>query len=436
MQTRRGKRSRSILALGALGFAVGGCGGGGGDSGGNGGGGGGANLQAYTVHWMQPAGPAADGYVLAYGTESGRYDDQVDFPRSAAQELSDGTLNYDVVLDRAQDQYLIMRAYNGDGYSAPSNELRIPRLGAARAAAAPSGAAAAITSSSAAATAEPEASVAAADPGANASQAVSVEPAAVLTADAAARTDEPLRSVDLDGDAEHLAPTQDALSPASAGFALSLWARASPEATGLGTLISLKCGKACGLALAYDAGREPALELLRADPTGQASLVRRIPAARAAGGWWHLALSVDAERELASLYLDGEILGVEPTATLPPELIRGGPFRVELGAGAFQATRGWRGRLGHAAWWERALDAAEIEALALGGHELDLRVPPYVGALAPIHYWRLGADSSAVGRDFAAGTLPLDDPLGGVDAADIALDAPLARTAEEDPSGQ
>jgi hypothetical protein len=186
----------------------------------------------------------------------------------------------------------------------------------------------------------------------------------------------------------------------------------------------------CELATVLSDPSDAALELLRADAGTSPLLVRWIPAPAVGADWWHLALSVDAER--ASLYVDGQLLASEAATIVPPEVLAGEPVRIVLGAPASADTTGWAGRLGHAAWFDRALGAGEIAALALGGHELDLRD----GSPAPMHYWRLGADSSAVGRDFAAGTLPLDDPLGGVDAADIAIDAPLARTAEEDASAQ
>jgi hypothetical protein len=370
--------------------------------------------------------------VLSIGTRSGRYEDSVDFPASAAQQLSDGTWEYDIQLDRARDQYLRMRGYNEAGYSPLSNEIRVPRLGATTASAASAPAAAQASALSASASAPPETPSASLAAAVTSAREESADASASLAANATPPTDEPLRSVDLDGDAEQLAATRDA-RPTAAGFTLALWAKASPSAVGRRGLLHLTCaGSPCGFAVALGDPLDPSLELLRADARGAWSLVRRIPAAGAVSGWWHLALSVDAARELASLYVDGELLASEAATIVPPEILAGEPVRIVLGAPASADTTGWAGRLGHAAWFDRALDAGEIAALALGGHELDLRD----GSLAPSHYWRLGADSSAVGRDFAAGTLPLDDPLGGVDAADIAIDAPLARTAEEDASGQ
>jgi hypothetical protein len=425
-------RSRALVALAAVGLAVA-CGGGGSGAGSSGGGAT-AGFQAYDVHWQQPPGETVDGYVLALGTQSGVYDAsrEVEFSISAARPASDGTLRYQISLDRSRDQFLMLRAFNAGGISAPSNELRVPALGAASVASAP----AATAPSGQQATANgPSTEAATTAPVTNTSttQTAAESEAALDPAADAGASDEPLRSLDLNGADEHLATTGSAQFAADS-FTLSLWARADEIGIGRASLFRMTCAQlACSVELVLDATAEPALELWRGDVTGVRTLLRRVPLASWGDDWWHVAAAVDGGAGHTSLYLDGMQVAIEAVLPTPSELDASTRIGFALGAPGTDSA-GWNGRLGHAAFFARALDAAEIEAIALGGHSLDLRTAR--GAEALTHYWRLGADSASVGRDFGAQPLHLDDPAGFVDGADIANDAPLARPAGSDPRTQ
>lgn len=431
---RRGRRAARLAALGAAALLALACGGGGS---------GGsrqpapptAGLQTYSVRWQQPAGASPDGYVLSLGTQPGNYDPsrEIQFSASSARTRADGTLTYDIQLDRSRDQFLRLRAYNAGGSSPPSNELRVPALGAASAASTAASSASGASAGPSAASTTRVAAAPTSSAGVSSDGAASLAPTSGDSASAEELyADQPLRSVDLNGVDEFLATTSSAALDPGSGFTLSLWARSDVASVDRRGLLQLGCAtQSCGIELVLDGTLEPALELWRTDAAGERTLARRVPIPSLADDWWHVAVALDAEASRVSLYVDGALAAAEAA---PAELAGDdSAFRIVLGA-VGDGAASWSGRLGHAALFDRALAAAEVEALALGGHELDLRAASSAPALA--HYWRLGADSAAVGRDSSARPVPLDDAAGRVDAADIANDAPRARLAGDDPRAQ
>jgi hypothetical protein len=389
------------------------------------------------VHWQQPPGESVDGYVLSLGTQSGVYDPrrEIEFSAASAQTDADGTHRYEITLDRSRDQFLMLRAYNPAGISAPSNELRVPALGAASMMSAT--AAALPVQLSAGGGASEESSPVASEPAPATSAAVSAAEASPRDAEESispSAADEPLRSLDLNGADEYLATTGSGTVITSRSFTLSLWARTG--AVGIGRMGLLRLGDAplaSSVEIVLDATGEPALELWREDGNGVRTLVRRAPLPSLGDDWWHLAASVDAGAGRTSLYFDGVLLAIEAGLPTPAPLDASARIGFALGAPGVDSAA-WNGRLGHAAFFARALEASEVEAIALGGHLLDLRSASGSDALA--HYWRLGADATSVGRDSATPPAHLDDAMGFVDGADIANDAPLARPIGADPSTQ
>jgi hypothetical protein len=413
--------------------------GGGGSSGGSGETTGGsssaADLQPYTLRWQQPAAASITNYRLSVGSRSGQYESQVNFSSTQVAVAADGSLSHSITLDRSRDQYLVMIAMNSTGSSPSSNELRIPALGAPGAAA--------ITSTSQ--TARPGPSVSpsmavvssAALVGgiAPASSALASDnaPSAAVSRDTAVMGDEPLRSLDFNGIDQSLESLSAVARGASASF--SIWAKMRDAATGRRGLAELTCPtRGCGLELEVDTGVSSQLELWGTGATGDRVLIAKVPVAASAGDWWHVGLVIDFAAGRASVFLDGTAVLVASSSAIGGDFLQEDGLLVTLGATGGSEVATWNGRLGHAAIFERSLSADEIEAIALGGHDLDLRT--FGIGRSPAHYWRLGADPSNVGRDSADHPIDLEAQTGEVHSAHIAIDAPRGRSAEDDPTAQ
>jgi hypothetical protein len=373
-----------------------------------------------------------DRYVLSLGTSSGAYDAsrEITISVQAATRRSDGSLSYDIQLDRSRDQYLSMRAAAGSQLSPPSNELRVPALqGAASATAAVTGASATAVASSA--SLQPAAAMrsAASAPFASGSDLTSAARTSLASGaegalESAATTAPAAASLDLNGSDEFLASTEAAAFE-TRDWTVSLWGKVPLGDSGRRGLLRLACVDdtcAVELSLVYAAGG-PVFELRAYDaPSNEAAW--RSPAPILPGVWWHLAVAFDPVTATARVYVDGELVAEHPGADFIAALTAV-PLRVTLGA-----TDGrigpWRGRLGHSAIFARALGPEEITELSIRGHEVDLRADlgAYHGAAALAHYWRLGALAATVGLDFVALPLDLNDPAGNVAADDVVADAP------------
>ncbi len=366
------------------------------------------------------------GYALSIGTSSGSYLSSMEttIPVSAATAGAGGSLAYNIQLDRSRAHYLAMRAYDGSAnFSTYSNEIRVAAL---------TSSATTTTTTTTSGTTLAAAASAVASPSSLASETGTVgssgsETASAAEAELAAAAAAASVALDLDGSSEYLASALAAPLDAEAGLTFSLWAKAPAGDSGRrGLLRVASADGGSGVELSLVTGPAGKTLELRAFAAAQGlDDVRETPAPIADGEWWNLSLVIDSEQGTALLYLDGELIAARAAGGLSTAL-SAESYAFVLGTGEAGRSAPWLGRLGHAAVWNTALLPDEIAEISLLGHALDLRADSaeYLGAAALAHYWRLGADAEAVGLDYGVAPIDLDDPLGGLDAADVVDDAP------------
>lgn len=397
--------------------------------------------QAYDVRWLPSTSPGVVSYELSLGASSGSYDANrtATIPVAQARAGSGGSLVYTIQLDRSRDQYLAMRAFDSNLFSAFSNELRVAALpgspAAPSAVSAPAAASALPSASSASAsTSVASASVAPSFSAESRASSRQAPQEAATVASAAALT-----SLDLNGEDEYLGTTRPAALDFSGGLSASLWGKVALDALPPRALLQLSRADAASpsaLELYLVRGANgPAIALRILDAASSSEQVGETPVPIESDVWWHLALVLSPDATSARVYFDGELATQQTELRLPPDLL-GAELLITLGAADAERAAPWRGRLGHAALFQGVLGGEEIAEISLRGHALDLRsaLGQYHGASALTHYWRLGATDDAVIRD--SGPLPLDfdDPYGNIDRADVASDGPESLATAE--SGQ
>ncbi len=363
-------------------------------------------------------------YVLSVGSSTGSYlsSMEVFIPLSSVTAGANGSLRFDIQLDRGQDHYLALRAYDSTWYSPYSNEIRVAALGASLTSLVSGGATG--TSSAASGSSLSRAAASLSQSGAT----TPLDPSAP-TIDPQAGAAALSGSLDLDGATEYLASSAAAPLDAASGVSLSLWGKVPLADSGRRALLRLANGSgagASGIELYLVNGPDGrALELRVFDAARALDAAHATPLPIEADAWWHLALVVETQARTATLYLDGEPLLTTGDLEIPGALSAGSYF-VALGAADPARSQPWLGGLGHAALWNAPLEAEDIAEISLYGHALDLRsdVGEYLGADALVHYWRVGADGNAVGFDAGPAPLDLDDPYGNVDVDDVVADGP------------
>ncbi len=396
-----------------------------------------STVQPYAVRWLPSSSAGVQGYALSLGTSTGNYDNArlTTIPVAAASPGANGSLTFMIQLDRSQDQYLAMRAYNAITYSTLSNEIRVAAM-VASSAAPPSGSTAAGTTSALSASAS-SGSLSRAASGAGAATASALAPAEEDSGDAQTAESASLASLDMNGVDEYLATTLAAPLDLSSGFSASLWGKVPQDGAGRRGLLRLACAdgaSSCALELSLvRATGGTSFELRVFDAASAVDDVRETAVPVASDAWWHLALVLDSAAESARLYLDGELVMEHAGVRLPAGLTTS-EHLLTLGATEAGRAAPWLGRLGHAAVFGVALGAAEVAEISLHGHEVDLRadVGSYESAGALAHYWRLGGDADAVGRDSGPAPLDFDDPYGNVDGEDVVRDGPESLAAPEE----
>lgn len=85
-----------------------------------------AEERIHVVEWLQPEGPAADGFLVELGTQPAAYTTTVDLGPVAPQ--TDGVWRANLVLDAFTTYHLRLIAYNAGGDSPPSEEGTAPAL--------------------------------------------------------------------------------------------------------------------------------------------------------------------------------------------------------------------------------------------------------------------------------------------------------------------
>ena len=100
-----------------------------------------------------------------------------------------------------------------------------------------------------------------------------------------------------------------------------------------------------------------------------------------------------------SVYVDGELRPPSIVGTDLAGVMHDSERSVLLGG-----SPSLDGLIGHTALWARALSAQEIAQVHFLGHAINLRgdIGDYQSSAHLRHYWRLGEDPVAIGRDFAA----------------------------------
>ncbi len=219
-------------------------------------------------------------------------------------------------------------------------------------------------------------------------------------------------SVELDGSG-YLASSAPASLGFSNAFTISLWLRPLELPTSVQTLIAIgdPAAPVHSVTLSLWSTRGDLL-LIQA---GQTNTKRyQYPAAIDPDRWQHVAVTWNGTQLRA--FVDGGELS--PTKLDDPTVyMLNTPRKVSLGATLTSGSR-LVGRLGHVALWNRALSSAERSVVLNGLHDIDLRTGP-TGLL---HYWRLGEDLGAIGRD--VGPAPVNLQPIGIDASNVVVDAP------------
>ncbi len=393
--------------------------------------------QSATIRFLPSESAGIVGYRLSVATATGRYSGgtQIDIPIASAQDGGSGVLEFAIEVPRNSYSYLAMRAYSASAFSGYSNEIVIPPASSSSGSSAVS-VGESDPGPSAPAPSVPNALSSSASPSGSTASGGSAGDSSATSASSdgdeggAGASSTALRALDFDGAGEYLASSTAYALGATREFSLSVWVLADPRASGRRALISVRGGSDATENRVELIANGAELEMTVHNASGQLVYQATYGSALVAAEWQLVALTFDAEVDASPiLFVDGHVLGPassEFTGHAP--VFSDSAGRILIGSTGDAGVGTWYGAIGHVALFDVALGDDEIDELWLRGHSLDLRanLGAYQSTDALLHYWRLGDEPSAVGADFGLASLPidLDDPAGGIDAADIILDAP------------
>jgi hypothetical protein len=237
-------------------------------------------------------------------------------------------------------------------------------------------------------------------------------------------------SIDFDGQSEYLANTQGSALGVANAWTLTAWIKpfaleSRMAVVYLGSPFTSSLSDTIRLQLRGDLAGAP-LDVIVGDRQS-GSVHYRVYGVAALERWVALGARWDGGR--LDLYIDGVRVpdsGVERLADDPIEMSDPSDRGIWVGRDSIDAAY-FDGRIGHIAFFARALEDLELALLVLGGHAIDLREAH--SAYAPTalaHYWRLGEDPTAPAADLGQAT-PIDllrDAQGIGYADDVWYDGP------------
>jgi hypothetical protein len=403
----------------------------------------GAPTRDVTLRWIPSSSSGVVRYDLSVGRRSSTYDTTVRIPVGQATRGNDGVYAYTVTLQSDVDHYLSLRAYDGRLLSSYSNEIVVPATSGSGVGGGGGAGAETTSDPTAAADASPSSL---AGSGGGASAAVSGEvtaapPAAPVDGEADAGTPNDtaadlagaLTSLDLDGHSEYLASEGPRPLGVTGALTLSMWLRPIVDYAPRRVVFEARAfedPRVDRVTLSLIDGVD--LELVARGAGGEIAYRALFEVAPAHDTWQNLVVVFDPTADLdPAVYLDllpCTLLESEGSGTMLG--LPDADWTLYLGGTSAPGDPGLVGRLGHTAIWAEAVSLFELSEIHARGHQIDLRLPvgTYASGETLVHYWRLGEYANPVGYDLGRSDAPidLDDPAGGVDAADVVMDGPLA----------
>jgi len=237
-------------------------------------------------------------------------------------------------------------------------------------------------------------------------------------------------SVDFDGSTEFMANTTETTIGFGPSFTIAMWVK--PDVVGA-TQFLLDVKRSSGNADRIQVRTNSNLPRIRIfDSTGGAPTLKDFQwdsSALTASAWNLVTFTYNVTGAVLKGYFDGsEDTG--PTKFQDNSASRSANPSMILGlASTGGGTSLFDGRILYGAIWDVALSSAEVSAIYNGGDggAFDLKTDSgsYASSSSLKHWWRLGKDSSDIGKDsITSGGINIGDNAANITAADIVTDAP------------